>query len=130
MKHESIAVYPSNSAKPQGPYTPALISGDFLFISGQVGLDPATGKIVEGGTLAQLKQVLSNLNTLLKAGGATPASVVKTTVFLVDMGEFAAVNEVYTAFFQALPKPARSCVAVAALPGGARVEIEAIARLG
>jgi 2-iminobutanoate/2-iminopropanoate deaminase len=129
MNHELIAVHPSNSAAPKGPYTPAIRSGDFLFVSGQIGLDPATGKLVPGGTQHELKQALNNLHTLLQAVGATPAAVVKTTLFLVDMGEFAAANEVYARFFDAAPKPARSCVAVVALPAGARVEIEAVARL-
>ncbi len=130
MKHEQISITPSNSAPPKGPYSPALKSGDLLFVSGQIGLDPATGKLVPGGTLPELKQALSNLHTLLQAAGTTPAAVLKTTLFLVDMGEFAAANEAYAAFFQALPRPTRSCVAVSALPAGARVEIEAIARLG
>ena len=129
MKISSLAVHPANAAPPKGPYTPAIKSGDFLFVSGQIGLEYATGKLVAGGTLPELKQALNNLDALLKASGATAASVVKATLFLVDMGEFAAVNEVYAAYFQASPKPARSCVAVAALPAGARVEIEAIARL-
>ncbi len=129
MKHDAIAINTSNSSHTKGPYTPAIKSGDFLFVSGQIGLDHATGKLVSGGTLPELKQALSNLHTLLQAAGATPAAVLKTTLFLVDMGEFAAANEIYAAFFQALPRPARSCVAVAALPAGARVEIEAIARI-
>lgn len=129
MKNDSIAIHQSNSANTNWPYTPAIKSGDFLFVSGQIGLDLATGKLVPGGTLPELKQALSNLHTLLQAAGATPAAVVKTTLFLVDMGEFAAANGVYADFFDAAPKPARSCVAVVALPAGARVEIEAIARL-
>lgn len=110
-----------------GPYSPAVRAGSLLFCSGQIGLDPAIGKLVPGGTLAELKQALANLETLLKGSGLMKASVVKTTLFLVDMGEFAAVNEVYGGFFQDEPKPARSCVAAAALPAGARVEIEAVA---
>ena len=116
-------------ANPVGPYSPSLRVGSLLFCSGQIGLDPTTGKLVEGGTLAQARQALANLDALLKGEGLTSAHTVKTTLFLVDMAEFAAVNEVYAAHFQALPRPARSCVAVSALPLGARVEIEAIARL-
>ena len=112
----------------KGPYTPAIRCGALLFCSGQIGVDGA-GKLVEGGTLAQLRQALANLDALLKGEGLGSDRVVKTTLFLVDMGEFAAVNEAYAAYFQAQPRPARSCVAVAALPLGARVEIEAVARL-
>lgn len=124
---QAIAVIPSGSAPPKGPYSPAIRADGFLFCSGQIGLDPATGKLVAGGTLAELKQALANLDTLLKGAGLDSGAVVKTTLFLVDMGEFAAVNEVYAAHFSASPRPARSCVAVQALPAGARVEIEAIA---
>ena len=123
------AVLAPGSAPPKGPYTPALKAGGFLFCSGQIGLDPATGKLVAGGTCAELRQALANLEVLLKAAGLGPTSVAKTTLFLVDMGEFAAVNEVYAAYFGASPRPARSSVAVAALPAGARVEIEAVALL-
>lgn len=128
MKHELKCIQPAGSAPVQGPYSPALDLGDFLFISGQVGLDPATRKIVPGGTLMEFEQVLRNVRVLLEAAGLKPAQVVKTTLFLMDMGEFAAVNEIYAAFFKALPRPARSTIQVAALPGGARIELEAIAR--
>ncbi len=113
----------------KGPYTPAIRCGNLLFCSGQIGVDLGSGKLVEGGTLAQLRQALANLDSLLKTEGLGADRVVKTTVFLVDMAEFAAVNEGYASYFQASPRPARSCVAVTALPLGARVEIEAIARL-
>lgn len=113
----------------KGPYTPAVKAGDLLFCSGQIGIDPGTGKLAPGGTSAELRQALTNLEGLLKAAGATKASVVKTTLFLVDMGEFAAANEVYAGFFVSDPRPARSTVGVSALPAGARVEIEAVAAL-
>ena len=116
-------------AKPVGPYSPSIRSQGFLFCSGQIGLDSATGKLVEGGTVPQLRQALANLDAMLKAEGLGPQHVVKATLFLVDMGEFAAANEAYAAYFQASPRPARSCVAVSALPLGGRVELEAIARL-
>ena len=128
MKHVANCVQPSGSAPAQGPYSPALDLGDFIFISGQVGMDPATKKVVPGGTLPEFHQALKNVRALLEAAGLMPAQVVKTTLFLMDMGEFAAVNEVYAGFFKDLPRPARSTIQVAALPGGARIEIEAIAR--
>ena len=131
MARESIVmeirgITPSGAVV-KGPYTPAVRAGALLFCSGQIGIQPETGKLAPGGTVAELKQALLNLEALLKAAGAAKASVVKTTLFLVDMGEFAAANEAYAAFFTADPKPARSTVAVAALPAGARVEIEAVA---
>ena len=122
-----MKIEPVQTGPVKGPYTPAIKAGGLLFCSGQIGVDPATGKLVPGGTLAELRQALANLDALLKAAGLSSASVVKTTVFLIDMGEFAAVNEAYAAHFAASPRPARSCVAAAALPAGARVEIEAVA---
>lgn len=110
-----------------GPYSQAVAAGPYLFTSGQIGLDPLTGQLVEGGLEAQARQVMANLAAVLAAGGLTFADVVKTTIFLVDMNDFAAVNAVYGESFDGGPTPARSTVAVAALPRGARVEIEAIA---
>ena len=121
-------IHPQGSAPVKGPYSPALKSRDFLFCSGQIGLDPATGKLAPGGTCAELARALANLDLLLQAAGLSRAAVLKTTLFLVDMGEFAAANEVYAGFFRESPRPARTCVAVSALPAGARVEIEAVAR--
>ena len=115
---------------PVGPYTPVVRSGDWIICSGQVGL--ADGRLVEGGVREQLTQATANLRTLLESEGAGLADVVKTTVFLVDMGDYAAMNEVYVEAFDAHAdghRPARSAVAVAALPIGARVEIEAWARV-
>ena len=111
---------------PVGPSTPIVRSGDLLFVSGQVGL--SDGVLVEGGVEAQATQALANLAGLLEGEGASMGDVVKTTVFLTDMGDYAAVNEVYMAAFGD-HRPARSAVAVAALPIGALVEIEAIARV-
>jgi 2-iminobutanoate/2-iminopropanoate deaminase len=110
-----------------GPYSQAVAAGDYVFTSGQIGLDPASGQLVEGGIEAQTRQVMANLAAVLAAAGLTFADVVKTTIFLIDMNDFTTVNGVYGESFEDGPKPARSTVAVAALPRGARVEIEAIA---
>jgi 2-iminobutanoate/2-iminopropanoate deaminase len=99
-----------------------------VFASGQIPLDPATGELVPGDVQAQARQALNNLKAVLAAAGAELSNVVKTTVFITDMGQFAAVNEIYSQFFTADP-PARSCVQVGALPKGAEVEVEAIAVL-
>lgn len=109
-----------------GPYSQAIWAGDFVFTAGQLGLDPATGKLVEGGIEAQTRQALTNLSAVLAAAGASLAQVVKTTVFLQDIGDFKAMNGVYAQFFAADP-PARSAVQAAALPLGGLVEIEAVA---
>jgi 2-iminobutanoate/2-iminopropanoate deaminase len=109
-----------------GPYSQAIISGELVFCSGQIALDPATGQLAEGDVRAQTRRALENLSAVLAAAGSSPALVVKTTVFLVSMADFAAMNEVYAEFFIEEP-PARSTVAVAELPRGARVEVEAIA---
>lgn len=109
-----------------GPYSQAIATGELIFCSGQVALDPASGELVGDDVRAQTRRALENLSGVLRAGGSSLADVVKTTVFLVDMGDYAAMNEVYGEFFSSEP-PARSAVAVAALPRGARVEVEAIA---
>jgi 2-iminobutanoate/2-iminopropanoate deaminase len=109
-----------------GPYSQAVVAGETVFCAGQVGLDPATGKLVPGGIAAETRRVLENLAAVLAAADLSLADVVKTTVFLVDLAEFAAMNEVYGRHFTP-PYPARATVQVAALPAGARVEIEAIA---
>jgi len=115
-----------HAPKPIGPYTQAMRAGDFVFLSGQIGIDPAEGKITASDVAGQAAQALKNIRAILTAAGLTPEHVVKTTIFLTDMNDFAAVNDVYGKFFEDDP-PARSTVAVAALPMGARVEIEAIA---
>jgi 2-iminobutanoate/2-iminopropanoate deaminase len=109
-----------------GPYSLAIETGDLVFISGQIPLDAATGKLVEGDVSAQAKQSLENLKAILDATGLTFGHAVKTTIFLTSMSDFAAVNEVYKSYMSE-PYPARSTIAVAALPMGAKVEIEMIA---
>jgi len=111
-----------------GPYSQGIRSGGFLFCSGQIPLDPATGKMVEGGIKVQTERVLQNLEAVLTSGGASLRSVVKTTVYLVDLVDFPAMNGVYGTFFPENP-PARATVQVAKLPAGALVEIDAIASL-
>jgi 2-iminobutanoate/2-iminopropanoate deaminase len=109
-----------------GPYSQAIALGNLLFTAGQIPLDPATGTLVAGDAAAQAEQVLKNIGAVLKANGMTYANVVKTTVFLTDMADFAKMNEVYAKYFTT-PYPARSTIQVAGLPKGANVEIEAIA---
>jgi 2-iminobutanoate/2-iminopropanoate deaminase len=116
----------SPKSKPIGPYSAAIESGDHVFISGQIPLDAATGKLVDGDISAQARQSMENLKALLEAAGLSFANVVKTTIFLTTMNDFAAVNEVYKAYVNE-PYPARSTIAVAGLPMGAKVEIEMIA---
>jgi 2-iminobutanoate/2-iminopropanoate deaminase len=110
-----------------GPYSQAITSGDLVFCSGQVGSDPASGELVPGGVEAEAERALRNLSAVLDAAGVGFADVVKTTIFLADIGDFAAVNAIYARFMPD-PPPARSTFAVAALPKGARIEIEAVAR--
>jgi 2-iminobutanoate/2-iminopropanoate deaminase len=109
-----------------GPYSQGIDAGSMVFLSGQIPLDPATGQFVPGGIAEQTEQVLKNLEAVLKASGLSMNHIVRTTVFLVDLGEFAAMNEVYARHFPKDP-PARSTVQVVALPKGARIEIDAIA---
>lgn len=109
-----------------GPYSPALKVGNLLFLSGQIPLDPATGEIVDGDVRAQATRVLENMRELLTAGGADFSHVVRTTIFLADIADFAVVNEIYARYFAA-PYPARATVQVARLPKDVRIEIDAIA---
>ncbi len=121
----------STAAAPKaiGPYSQAVRAGGFLFCSGQIPLDPATGELVSGDIQTETRRVLDNLVAVLAAGGAKPADVVKTTIFLTDLGDFAKVNEVYATYFgESLP--ARATVQVAALPRGVRVEIDCTAAVG
>ena len=111
-----------------GPYSPAIRAGNLLFLSGQIAVDHATGQVVTGDIGAQTHQVMRNMSALLAEAGASFEHVVRTTVFLIDMGEFAAMNAVYASYL-ASPPPARSTVQVARLPRDARVEIDAIAIL-
>jgi 2-iminobutanoate/2-iminopropanoate deaminase len=112
-----------------GPYSQAIVANGFVFASGQIPIDPATGQFVEGGIVEQTEQVLRNVSNLLEAAGTGLARVVKTTVFLADMNDFAAMNETYARFFGENP-PARSTVQAARLPRDARVEIEVVALAG
>lgn len=120
------AVSSPKAPKAIGPYSPAVRAGNLLFVSGQVPIDPATGNMIEGDIAAQTRRVLDNVGALLAAGGANFASVVRTTVFLADMNDFAAMNQVYGEYFSE-PYPARATVQVARLPKDSRVEIDVIA---
>ncbi|MGZ5429114.1 MAG: Rid family detoxifying hydrolase [Thermoanaerobaculia bacterium] len=127
MSLKTISV--DNAPKAIGPYAQGIVAGGFLFTAGQVGLDPATKKLVEGDVAAQTRRVFDNLEAVLAGAGATLSDVVRAGVFLVDMGDFAKMNEVFAARFGA-HRPARSTVAVAALPAGARVEIDLVVHVG
>jgi 2-iminobutanoate/2-iminopropanoate deaminase len=120
------AVSSPDAPKAIGPYSQAVRAGQLLFLSGQVPLDPATGEIVSGDIAAQTRRVFENLAAVLKAGGRSFSDVVRTTVFLADMSDFAEVNKVYGSYFSE-PYPARATVQVARLPKDARVEIDVIA---
>ena len=125
MAHKAILA--PDAPAPIGPYSQAIRSGGELFCSGQIPLDPQTGEIVEGDVSVQTQRVLDNLTAVLREAGFDVNDVVKTTIFLIDMHDFAAVNAVYERAFGAA-KPARSTVAVAGLPRNVRVEIDAVAR--
>jgi 2-iminobutanoate/2-iminopropanoate deaminase len=125
---ERIIITSDNVPKAIGPYSPAVRSGDLVFASGQLGMDPATGELVPGGTAAETRQALLHCAHLLEAAGGSMQDVVKTTVFLRDMADFSQMNAVYAEFFPNSP-PARTTVQAAALPKGACVEIECVARL-
>jgi 2-iminobutanoate/2-iminopropanoate deaminase len=122
------AVITTQAPAPVGPYNQAVKAGGVLYCSGQIALDPSTGVMVGGGDVeAETRQVLTNLKAVLEAGGSSPQQVLRTTVFLADLGDFARVNAIYAEMFGEGVSPARACVEVAALPKGARVEIDAIA---
>jgi reactive intermediate/imine deaminase len=124
------AIETAQAPDPVGPYNQAVRAGNLLFCSGQIALDPASGTLVGQGDVAlETRQVLANLLAVLDAAGAKPSQVVRTTVFLADLADFATVNGLYAEVFGAGVSPARACVQVAALPKGARVEIDAIAVL-
>jgi 2-iminobutanoate/2-iminopropanoate deaminase len=125
-KQPNQAISSADAPKAIGPYSSALRAGNLLFVSGQVPFDPISGEIVGGDISAATRRVLDNLGALLRAGGLDFSAVVRTTVFLADMSDFAAMNEVYATYFSA-PYPARSTVQVARLPRDARIEIDAIA---
>jgi len=121
-----VRVQTANAPAAIGPYSQAIKANGFVFVSGQIPIDPGTGEFVEGGIREQTEQVMKNLSALLEASGSSLDQVVKTTVFLADMQDFAAMNEIYSMYFGENP-PARATVAAAGLPRNARVEIEAVA---
>jgi 2-iminobutanoate/2-iminopropanoate deaminase len=123
------SIVTDQAPKAIGPYSQAIKAGTLLYCSGQIPLDPASGALVEGDIATQTRRVFANIDAILSAAGVSFDRVVKTTVFLADMNDFAAMNEVYATYFGS-PAPARSTVAAAGLPKGARIEIEVIASLG
>lgn len=120
-------IHTKNAPAAIGPYSQAIISGNLVYTSGQIPLDPATGTVVEGGIREQTTRICENLKAVLAAAGTSLAHVVKTTCFLADMGDFAAFNEVYATYFT--NKPARSCVAVKTLPKNVLAEVELVAEI-
>jgi 2-iminobutanoate/2-iminopropanoate deaminase len=120
------AIETKNAPAAVGPYSQAIKTGNFIFLSGQIGIDPATKKLVDGGVEAQARQIFKNISAVLNEAGAALHNIVKATVFLKDMGDFKAVNEIYAAQFEQ-PYPARSAVAVRELPLDVDIEIEVIA---
>jgi 2-iminobutanoate/2-iminopropanoate deaminase len=127
MKSDRETIHTTAAPAAIGPYAQAIAAGPYLFASGQIALDPATGQLVDGDAAAQTRQVMANVAAVLAAAGLAFADVVKTTIFLTDMAEFSSVNAVYAECFDGGPVPARSTVAVAALPRGSAVEIEVVA---
>ena len=126
---ERQIVHTDNAPKAIGPYSQAVKAGGFVFVSGQIPLDPETGQLVDGDIVAQTERVLKNVQAVLEAAGASMADVVRATVYLKDLNDFAVVNEVYARFFPSAP-PARVAVEVSRLPRDVRVEIDAIAYIG
>ncbi|HEX2981559.1 MAG TPA: RidA family protein [Anaerolineaceae bacterium] len=126
MSIEKTVITTEHAPKAIGPYSVGIQAGSFVFTSGQIGLDPATNQVVEGGVEAETRQVFKNLSGVLEAAGTSLANVVKTTVCLRDMNDFAKMNAIYAEYFTE-KQPARTTVAVAGLPKGVAVEIEAIA---
>ncbi len=122
-------IFTAGAPAPIGPYNQAVVSDGLIFCSGQIAIDPVAGKLIDADVAGQTTQVLSNIAAVLAAAGAAFTDVVKTTIYLIDMADFATVNPIYGEAFAAGIAPARSTVAVAALPLGARVEIEVTARL-
>ena len=125
MPHSREIIVTNEAPAAVGPYSQAVKFGEFVFTAGQIPLVPETGQLIDGGIEAQARQVLTNLSKVLEAAGSSLANIVKTTIFVTDIGDFAQVNQVYATFFDNDP-PARSTVQVAALPLGAKIEIEAI----
>ena len=120
----------ANAPAAVGAYSQATVAGGWVFCSGQIAIDPASNALVEGGAVAEATQIMKNLGAVLEAAGASFEDVVKCSIFLADMADFAAVNEVYAKAFEGMDPPARACVAVKTLPKNVQVEIEAIAYLG
>ena len=120
------AIATQNAPAAIGPYSQAIEANGTVYVSGQLGIDPSTGSFAEGGAVAQARQSLTNISNILKEAGMSMKNVVKVTVLLADINDFAAVNDIYKDFFES-PFPARSAFAVAALPKGGKIEIEAIA---
>lgn len=129
LKIMKTSVFTADAPRPIGPYSQAVKVGNLLFASGQIPVDPATGKLVEGGLAEQTHQVFKNIAAVLKAAGVTFDDVCKTTVYLKDMGDFAAMNEIYSQYFTGEILPARSAFQVGKLPKDSRLEIEVIAQL-
>lgn len=127
MNHQLIDT--AQAPRAIGPYSQAIQAGDFLFLSGQIALDAESGEMIEGGVEEQTERVLKNLASVLEAAGSNLGHVVKTTIYLVDLADFTAVNKVYAKHFSSTP-PARATVEVSALPKGALVEIDAVAYCG
>lgn len=125
MTQQKKVIVASNAPKPIGPYSPAIRHQGFVYVSGQAGIDPQTGELASGGIEAETRQTLTNLKNILEAAGSSMEQVLKTTVFLRDMGEFAAMNAIYATFF-VKDAPARTTVQVTRLPKDAAVEIDAI----
>ena len=127
MSQELREIVAAGAPKPVGPYSQAVAVGDLVFCAGQIPLDPATGKLVEGPIDVQTTRVLENVKAVVEAAGSSLARVVKATVFLADLDDFGAMNAVYARYFASEPRPARTTIQAARLPAGARVEIEVVA---
>jgi 2-iminobutanoate/2-iminopropanoate deaminase len=130
MSIELREVRSPEAPAPVGPYSQAVVAGDLVFLSGQIPLDPKTGKLVDGDVDVQAERVIGNIQAVLGAAGSSLARVVKASVFLADLADFAKMNAVYERHFTGFPKPARSTFQVAKLPAGAKIEIEVVAVRG